>query len=133
MSGIKCLYIDDDEDDLNFFQSALTELDERHTCFLAKNCEDAQKLVSENENFTLDFIVLDMHMPTSSGSECLMKLRQTEIFKDISVFIYSTNIHSLDMERTSQYKVTDYIVKPASYEEIKVIVGQMLTRLHSAC
>ena len=74
----KFLFIDDDADDRDFFCSTIEMIDPSVQCFFAKDGVDALDQLNNDENFTPDFIFIDMNMPRMDGRECLLKIRQID-------------------------------------------------------
>ena len=107
-----CYMIDDDDDDRDIFETALYNIDE-HICLLtATSGTEALQKLSQHENFTPDYIFVDMHMPVLDGKACLSAIKKIERFKDVPVVMYTTSISPKDMDEAFKLGAAAYISKP---------------------
>jgi CheY-like chemotaxis protein len=83
------LLIDNDRDEHLFFKEALEAYDKTLVCLMAFSCMEGINIVKETPP---DVIFLDIMMPSVSGLECLKILKETPLFKDIPVYIYSSSV-----------------------------------------
>jgi CheY-like chemotaxis protein len=105
--------VDDDADDRLIFTMALGCIRYKIVYVTAKDGEEALKML-KNEEFTPDFIFLDLNMPRVDGKECLIKMRKMERLKKVPIYIYSTSLREKDREETLSLGATDYFIKPYS-------------------
>lgn len=113
-----CYLIDDDEDDRDFLEMALEEVDPEIELLFSNNADDALGVLRANHIFP-DIIFLDLNMPRVDGWECLKFLREIDHLKDVPVIIYSTSeyVRSVQENRgysaflTKQAKISDLVVK----------------------
>jgi CheY-like chemotaxis protein len=67
-----------------------------------------------------DVILLDLNMPVMDGWRFLDEFTQIQSPKKITIYIVSSSINPLDIERAKQYdEVKEYIIKPISYDDVK--------------
>ena len=111
--------VDDDADDRYIFIMALRCIRYKTKCITAKSGEDALELLRKNEEFTPDFIFLDINMPRVDGKECLVEIRKIERSKKIPIYMYSTSLAEKDRAETLSLGADDYFVKPYS---IKILI-----------
>jgi len=109
--SIKFLIIDDDEDDREFFEIALEDANADATCYKAKSCIDALRLL-ESKEIDPDYIFLDLNMPQVSGRDCLLRLKDSPLLKDIPVIIFSTSNQNHDIEETKHMGAFSFFTKP---------------------
>jgi CheY-like chemotaxis protein len=111
---------DDDEEDVEMFQSAVNE-----------TCPDLELTVANDGAHLInilnkiprpDAILLDLNMPLKTGKECLVEIRTKDEFKDVPIVILSTSDHKADIDYCLKNGANDYIVKPQSFEGMKNIV-----------
>ena len=88
---IHILLADDDEDDRNFFNDAITDLKIANKLTLFKNGKELMDYLENPESILPDILFLDLNMPCKTGNECLKEIRLNPRFKDISIAIYSTS------------------------------------------
>jgi len=85
--------------------------------YIEENKSDPEKLP--------DMIFLDLNMPHYNGWEFLerMEKMQSQIDKNISVYVISSSIRPADKESSSKYSfVNEFISKPVDQSEIERIV-----------
>lgn len=64
-----------------------------------------------------DLLILDMFLPDMRGLELLKELRKKEIWCDV-IFVTASN-SSKDIEQAFHLGITDYLVKPFSFDRLK--------------
>ena len=117
------LIADDDQDDVEMFESAVLE-----TCpdLQLTVAYDGEKLLSLLPNIPVpDAIVLDLNMPLVGGKECLMQIRSQSTFNHVPVIIFSTSRQQADIEYCLAKGANHYIVKPNTYSALRVIVEKL--------
>ena len=81
------LLIDDDDDELEIFITALNELHITYNCCCARSAPQAMKILS---NMVPDLILLDVNMSGTNGIQCLSQIKQMKAMKKVPVIVYST-------------------------------------------
>jgi len=123
----KCFFIDDDEDDRDFFCTAMQQIDDSIECIFAKDGVNAVNQLTENESFIPDYIFIDMNMPLMDGRQCLETIKKIERLNNIPVYIYSTSGSPKLVEQVMNAGAKDFLIKPSSMPELtkmlKEIVG----------
>ena len=113
-----CYLIDDDDDDRDFLEMALEEVDRNIKLLSANNAEDALRKLRSKE-IEPHIIFLDLNMPRIDGWQCLRLLKETEHLRQVPVIIYSTSENGRDPQEnpgyneflTKQSKISDLVVK----------------------
>jgi len=119
------LYIDDDEDDQEIFQMAITEINDSIDCIAAYDASKAlQKLI--NAEWKPDFIFLDLNMPVMDGQKFLQEVRKRNELKDIPVIIWSTSSHPSIIQLLKEMGAHDFITKPDSYPLVVRVLESFL-------
>ena len=111
------LIVDDDPDDIDFFCEAIEEIDERAECLVARNGEEALRLL-RNRSTLPNCMFLDLNMPRMDGKTCLAEMKKDKQLKDISVIIYTTSTHSRDREETLQLGADHFMTKPITFKKL---------------
>ena len=117
---------DDDLDDCDFFERALTSLPisaELTTVY------DGEKLMNALNNATAqipDVIFLDINMPRKNGYECLAEIKQNSRLKDVPVIMFSTSNSRDAMNALFKIGADVYIRKPGGFEELKDLIRYAL-------
>lgn len=114
--------IDDDEDDLELFITALHEVNKPITCLTAKNGVTALKML-EDENLSPDYIFLDLNMPVMNGKEFLSEIKTRHRLRNIPVIILSTSSDYRDKTETLALGASAFITKPASLSRLIKVLG----------
>ena len=122
-SSKKIILAEDDNDDVEFFEGALSEC--CHDCVLlvAKDGFELEKILLQNPSPFA--IVLDLNMPLVSGKESLVKIRSQKVFDNIPVIILSTSNDLKDKQYCLDHGATVYLVKPGSYNGLKSVIQKL--------
>ena len=111
---LNILLIDDDKEELNFFESALQKIRIAYNLTWQSNCSDElTKFLSEQKP---DIIFLDINMPGKNGIQFLSELKADARFQKIPVIMYSVSANSKDLEKCYALGAHYYLIKP--YTEI---------------
>lgn len=111
------LLVDDDKDELTFFEDALEKLpgQSRFKCLYAGSGADALDIL---KFITPDYIFIDINMPLMNGLEVLDKIKEETKLKNIKVFLHSTNITDSNYRTALQAGATGCIRKVGSIQEL---------------
>ncbi len=90
----------------------------------AKNGVEALRAL---EKMTPDIIMLDLWMPVMSGQDFLEKLRGEERWKDIPVIIMSALRDKDLIQKLVKLKISDYLVKPITAEQLTDRISKLMT------
>lgn len=115
---ITVLIVDDDDDDKEMFIEAASEINFSVDCIQVSNGQEALQLLKKEE-FTPDYIFLDLNMPRMNGKQCLEYLKKNEKLKSIPVIIYTTSKRHEDKEETKKLGALHFITKPSSMNALK--------------
>lgn len=70
-----------------------------------------------------DLILLDLNMPIMDGWQFLDNFTKIKIEKKIIIYIVSSSIDPVDIEKSKQYAVvSNFVVKPISVDKVKDIM-----------
>ncbi|MBP3488261.1 MAG: response regulator [Roseburia sp.] len=111
--GKRILIVDDSEIDRTILKSIM---DEEFQVIEADNGYSALELMLKKK-VQLDAIMLDISMPFLDGLNVLQILRENNL-EDIPVFMITAEATKENIERASQYNITEFIRKPFNREEI---------------
>jgi CheY-like chemotaxis protein len=122
------MLIDDDEDDRDFFQMALNDLENKVDYIGVENGFDALAML-EKGIIKPNYIFLDLNMPQMNGRECLGKLKENLLLSHIPVIIFSTSSDPRDVKETAQMGAIDFITKPPRTSELtKILTNFIITQ-----
>jgi|SRR6218665_1193920 len=122
----KCFFIDDDEDDRDFFCTAMTEIDAAIECLFAKDGIDAIDQLTKDEFLVPDYIFIDMNMPLMDGKECLEKIKTIKRLDQIPVYIYSTSSSPKLVDEVLASGATDFLIKPSNMDDLILMLRQIV-------
>lgn len=123
---IKILLVDDDEDDRDFFQFALEDVNRN---IQYNGVESGYKAFDFLKKAILpDYIFLDLNMPGMSGRECLVELKSNPAFNNIPVIIFSTSSDPHDKEETKKLGAIDFITKPSKISDLVNAINDFISK-----
>ena len=123
----KVVLVDDDEDDRLFFQDAIEELKLKTNLILFKNGLELMDYLN-GHTFELPHIIfLDLNMPIKNGLQCLKEIRSNDIFKQLSIAIYSTSSTESDILETYIHGANIYFTKPSNFSLLKKAIKKVLS------
>ena len=112
------MLIDDDMDDLFFFQEAVACLGGDFGCTVV-NCGIRALKQLKNATDLPDVIFLDLNMPKMNGKECLCELKKEQRLKQIPVIMYSTANNANDFDCCMALGASYFFVKLTDTTKIK--------------
>jgi len=117
---INILLVEDDLVDQMEVKRTLERKNILHRLKIVKNGEEAISALhgAIDEIFTgkPDIILVDLNMPKMNGFEFLQKLKSTDEWKDIKVFILSTSDEREDKIAALNLGISGFITKPLKLE-----------------
>ncbi|MDD2365022.1 MAG: response regulator [Desulfuromonadaceae bacterium] len=75
----------------------------------------------------VDLILTDINMPDINGLELISYLRNNPNYKNIPVFIISTEGSARDIEKGKQLGANEYVIKPFSPPALQQLIRQYLS------
>ncbi len=78
-----------------------------------------------------DLIFLDVSMPDMNGLEFIKALRLAKKDSDTPVIITTANSNRELVAQFVEYGITDYILKPVSYESLKDRIKEILKKINA--
>ena len=125
--ALHILLADDDEDDRLFFKDAIEEVKVKTVVRIVEDGVQLMDYLNKPEIALPNVVFLDLNMPRKNGMECLKEIRSDHKLKDLSVVIYSTSASEEDIEATFVRGANVYIKKPNDFDELKRVLGQVLS------
>ena len=114
------LVVDDDKDEISFFERAISKTDLKCEIHQAKTGDDMFKFVDE---LTPDLIFLDLHLPGKSGIACLKMLRHHSKYDHIPIVIYTNFDKQSFIDDCFKARANSYLVKPVTPDKLKLVVN----------
>ena len=127
------LYAEDDADDLFMVQQALGKYDDTiHLVHALNGFEAIQQLQQMNfEGHLPCLVILDINMPGMDGKETLIRIRQTDAYKNLVVVLFTTSSSDGDKAFAKKWGA-EFITKPLVYAELEVLARSFLNFCTSA-
>ena len=125
--ALHILLADDDEDDRLFFKDAIEEIKVKTIVRIVEDGVQLMDYLNKPEISLPNVVFLDLNMPRKNGMECLKEIRSNHKLKDLSDVIYSTSASEEDIEATFVKGANVYIKKPNDFDELKRVLGQVLS------
>lgn len=110
-------HIDDDDDDIDFFATAVNQLSAAVSYFSFTNAGEALQKLLTGET-PPDVIFLDLNMPVINGQEFLLRLKTIESLQDIPVIILSSSSDPYTIEQLKTQGAIDFLTKPSGIKEL---------------
>ena len=125
---MEILYIDDDVDDIEFFEEALRNIDPSIQFKYAKGCGEAFINLTDSP-VKPDAIFIDLHLPKVEGLECIKMIKESDDLKHISIIVLSGTISSKQVDDFNKLGVYYFLSKSALLSDItpalKVIIDSL--------
>lgn len=122
-AATKIFYIDDDHDDLDFFNTACEEIGESVELF---NLPDEMVKTLQNPPPAPSVIFLDLNMPYKTGFDIILELRESEAFSNLPLIVYSTAGGSETIKKCYNLGASMYVVKPTSIANLKKAIRHVV-------
>ena len=103
------LIVDDDSRNIFALSSVIQELGA--DTYSALNGEEAFNLL-ENENVSIDVILMDIMMPIMNGLKAIEKIKSDERFKHIPIIAVTAKTMKEDKQKCYESGANDYLAKP---------------------
>jgi CheY-like chemotaxis protein len=114
--------VDDDEDDLYFIKSAISNTIPESIIKSFLNGKQLLDHLNKLKNVLPSFILLDLNMPVLNGKETLRQIRQNNMMSDMPVVIFSTSNNAKEKSLCFEYGASNYFCKPACIDDYNDIV-----------
>jgi two-component system response regulator len=111
---IDVLYIEDNEDYVQFVRRAFNKIDTTLSCHAFKDGLDALNYFESNQDKKklAKLILLDVNLPGINGIELLKKIRSKPKLKYTPVIMFSTSDNTSDVVNAYDNGANAYLVKP---------------------
>jgi DNA-binding response OmpR family regulator len=117
------LFVEDDDDDFEFFSSAIAEVLSAVVLKRATNGEVLLELLHTNRP---DIVFLDILLPAKNGCDCLREVRANRNFDNLPIIMYSSLKDVEQIELCYREGSNFYIIKPRSFAELKHVLEKIL-------
>jgi CheY-like chemotaxis protein len=108
------MFIDDDEEDINFYCEACGVVDHSIIRLTCKNGWEAVQMLKRPDTLIPDFIFLDIYMPVMDGKKCFVELRKMAKIRHVPIIMCSASEFAEDKEDCEKLGADFYLTKPVS-------------------
>ena len=129
------LLVEDSEDDRMFFSRAIQKIGPEVRVTYAEDGQQAVDRLSGRGAFSdlvghprPTHVILDLKLPKLTGMEVLEWMRRKSAVRDVPVIILTSSESMEEIERARLLGVDDYLVKPASFEKLLIVVRKIFSR-----
>jgi len=122
------LLVDDDADDRELFAEALLQINEAVRSLFAKNGYEALEVLLSPNSKLPDYIFLDLNMPLMGGKDCLKRIKEIPLIKDIPVIVLTTSKQPEDKEEMIKLGAWLYITKPDYFDKLVYLIRSVLSK-----
>ena len=114
------LYAEDDADDLYMVNQAFQQFDSSIRLIHALNGFEALKYLGDlkEADMTPCLVILDVNMPGMDGKETLIRIKQSDDYKNIPVILFTTSSSDGDQAFARKWGAY-FITKPVMYHELE--------------
>ncbi len=127
LEKLHIILADDDADDREIFELAISQIDIATTFSTFKNGMEVISYLRSPQPRLPALLFLDLNMPYMDGLECLDQIRKDPGLEHLTVVIYSTSASEKDIEATFMGGANVYINKPSDFEVLKKVLKKVLT------
>jgi CheY-like chemotaxis protein len=128
------LMVEDDDNDVFFFERALKQAEITHPFYRVRNGEEAIAYLRgegpyrDRAQFPQPrFLLLDLKMPRKNGFEVIEWVRQQPGLRRLPIVVFSSSREYPDVNRAYELGANTYLVKPVKFEELV----EMVKALHA--
>lgn len=129
----KIIIVDDDLDDHYLIKDAFKQLNYPVEIIAAYNglelLEYFDAHAKQGTREFIDFIVMDINMPTMNGITALNRIKQDEYLKIIPVFMLSTTREDSAYKECMRLGALDFYTKPNNSSDLKKILTDMFDKV----
>jgi CheY-like chemotaxis protein len=111
------LYIDDDLEDREIFQEAISQIGPEYVCNVVTDGMQGLRAL-EDLIVMPDFIFVDVNMPVMNGKQFLEKVKTTPRLRSIPVIMYSTTSYAQERSEYFRLGAKAVLIKPNTFHDI---------------
>ena len=123
----KVLLADDDKEDQELFQEALSETKIPSELTIVNNGKDLMDNLKDPAEPNPDIIFIDINMPVKNGKQALAEIKADENLKDIPTVMLSTSKNEKEVDETFQAGANLYVPKPNSFSSLIAMLKKIFS------
>ena len=122
---IRILLVEDDLDDVELLQDALTDNGVDYKMDVVYDGSEAIDYISDNA-YCPDIIVLDFNLPKVHGRDVILAIKNSTSYKNVPLLILTTSSAKEDMDYAYKNGADKYLIKPNTVKAIKDVCDTIL-------
>ncbi len=132
--SIHILYVEDNPGDSEMMRTALAEV---APDFILTTQKEALQTISwlaradRGECTPPDLMLVDIGLPVMSGLQLLWVLKDTSLWRQIPVLMFSGSKRAEEREQCMRFGAAGYLVKPSRYAELLALVRRLVEEVRS--
>jgi len=126
MSSISILLVEDDPDDIELMQEALTDNEVDFSMETISQGDHVLPHLQLGKIFP-EIIILDLNLPKLHGREVLNRLKESDEFRNIPVVILTTTSSSKERENCLKAGAASFITKPSTVEGFNNTIAEIVS------
>ena len=123
--NISIMLADDDNDDREFFEEIVTEIDSSIKVKVVESGEQLMKILTAKNASLPDMLFLDLNMPGKDGKQCLREIKSDPGLMHLPVIIYSTSALPGDIKDTHLNGANLYLRKPNTFNATLLLLQKV--------
>ncbi|RKS03157.1 response regulator [Flavobacterium sp. 102] len=125
----KILLIEDNEGDIFLIKEAFKETNFQGDITEIKDGDAAidyfLKKKANDEDFSIDLVLLDVNLPKRNGHEVLKFIKSTPYLKHIPVVVFTTSSAKSDIQKAYKNAANSFITKPIDSEGFQEVIARI--------
>lgn len=118
-------YTDDDQDDLEFFREIVQIINDKLIVVTQSNGEQLLNALN-NPPPHPHLVFLDINMPGMNGFDILKKVRESDIYGNLPVIMFSTSSDDEAINKSRELGASFYLPKSGIFEHLKKSIEHAL-------
>ncbi|KOS06023.1 hypothetical protein AM493_08220 [Flavobacterium akiainvivens] len=123
----KIFLVEDDYDDIHFFQEALLQLPDTFQITIFHSGEELLKTFERYEGVLPDVIFLDSSLPLFNGMEILAQIKALPTYNAIPVIVMSVSDYPIYIDKAYTLGAHFYYIKPYNFATLKGHLHKLLS------
>lgn len=126
------LYVEDNQDEADVFKRVINRLDAPPSFAILTTGSDAIDFLLQQGSYqgqslpTPRLVLMDLNLPGQSGFDVIQQVRSANRTRYVPLVVYSTSDNPKDMRRAYDLGANAYLIKPASYHEVRDMMRQAI-------
>ena len=129
MNDAQILLVEDDPDDVTFFQQALRDSGFRPSLHIAGDGEEALNFLRRKDKWAMapvpDLVILDLNLPRVDGHQVLEEVKKDPRLARIPIVVFTTSSRQEDIDGAYDRGANAYITKPMSFDRLLEITAKV--------